>query len=54
MIAEVTALGGTGGVIVAAPDGEMAWSFNTAGMYRGRVVATGEPDGRDLRRRKPA
>jgi beta-aspartyl-peptidase (threonine type) len=32
---EVKALGGRGGVIVAAPDGEAVWSFNTAGMYRG-------------------
>jgi beta-aspartyl-peptidase (threonine type) len=30
-------LGGQGGVIAVAPDGEMAWSFNTSGMYRARV-----------------
>lgn len=33
----LTALGGQGGVIAVAPDGQMAWSFNTSGMYRARV-----------------
>ncbi len=41
VMAETRALGGTGGVIVTGPTGEMAWSFNTPGMYRGRVSATG-------------
>ncbi|MET0282540.1 MAG: isoaspartyl peptidase/L-asparaginase [Steroidobacteraceae bacterium] len=35
----LTALGGDGGVIAVAADGQMAWSFNTAGMYRARVSA---------------
>jgi beta-aspartyl-peptidase (threonine type) len=35
---ELTALGGAGGVIAVAPDGRMAWSFNTAGMYRARMA----------------
>lgn len=35
---QLTALGGDGGVIAVAPDGTMAWSFNTAGMYRARVA----------------
>ncbi|TAJ72401.1 MAG: isoaspartyl peptidase/L-asparaginase [Phenylobacterium sp.] len=39
---ELTALGGDGGVICVAPDGQMAWSFNTPGMYRARI-ADGEP-----------
>lgn len=39
---ELTALGGDGGVIAVAPDGQMAWSFNTSGMYRARI-AEGEP-----------
>lgn len=39
---ELTALGGDGGVICVAPDGQMAWSFNTTGMYRARI-AEGEP-----------
>ena len=39
---QLTALGGDGGVIAVAPDGQMAWSFNTSGMYRARI-ADGEP-----------
>ncbi len=39
VIAEIAALGGVGGVIVADPHGACAWSFSTAGMYRGRVSA---------------
>jgi len=34
----LTALGGTGGVIALSRDGQLAWSFNTAGMYRARVA----------------
>ena len=34
---ELTAMGGDGGIIAVAPDGQMAWSFNTEGMYRARV-----------------
>ena len=41
VIAEVAGLGGDGGVIVAAPDGSTAFSFNTAGMYRGRADSAG-------------
>ena len=41
VIAEVGALGGDGGVIVAAPDGATAFSFNTPGMYRGRADSAG-------------
>ena len=40
-IAEVGALGGDGGVIVAGPDGSTAFSFNTPGMYRGRADSSG-------------
>lgn len=39
---ELTALGGQGGVIAVTPDGQMAWSFNTSGMYRARI-ADGQP-----------
>ncbi|MBU1375463.1 MAG: isoaspartyl peptidase/L-asparaginase [Alphaproteobacteria bacterium] len=39
---QLTALGGDGGVICVAPDGQMAWSFNTSGMYRARI-ADGAP-----------
>jgi L-asparaginase / beta-aspartyl-peptidase len=34
----LTALGGDGGIIALAPDGQMAWSFNTSGMYRARAA----------------
>jgi beta-aspartyl-peptidase (threonine type) len=40
---DLTALGGQGGVIAVTPDGQMAWSFNTSGMYRARIA-----DGRPL------
>jgi beta-aspartyl-peptidase (threonine type) len=39
---DLTALGGDGGIIAVTPDGQMAWSFNTSGMYRARI-ADGEP-----------
>ena len=42
VLAEVRALGGTGGVIVAAPSGETAWRFVTPGMFRGSVSAGAE------------
>lgn len=35
---ELTALGGDGGVIAVDPQGHMAWSFNTSGMYRARMA----------------
>jgi beta-aspartyl-peptidase (threonine type) len=38
---ELTSLGGDGGVIAVTPVGEMAWSFNTEGMYRARISAGG-------------
>ena len=41
VIAEVGALGGDGGVIVAAPDGATAFAFNTGGMYRARADSAG-------------
>lgn len=40
-IADVAALGGTGGVIVVTPGGDTVFSFNTPGMYRGRASAQG-------------
>ena len=39
---KLAALGGDGGVIAVAPDGQMAWSFNTPGMYRASA-ADGQP-----------
>jgi beta-aspartyl-peptidase (threonine type) len=41
VIAEVGALGGDGGVIVAAPDGTTVFALNTPGMYRGRADSSG-------------
>ena len=40
-IADVGALGGTGGVIAVTPAGEAAWAFNSVGMYRGIASAEG-------------
>lgn len=41
VMADVHALGGSGGVIVAGPDGEALFSFTTPGMYRGRANSAG-------------
>jgi beta-aspartyl-peptidase (threonine type) len=40
--AELSAIHGDGGVIALAPDGQMAWSFNTPGMYRARLAEGGK------------
>lgn len=39
---ELEALHGDGGVIAIAPDGQMAWSFNTPGMFRARMSEGGK------------
>ncbi len=41
VLAEVQDLGGDGGVIVTSPFGPAIFSFNTPGMYRGRVTSAG-------------
>ena len=41
VIKELGLLGGTGGVIVTAPDGTATFAFNTPGMYRGRATSDG-------------
>lgn len=41
VLADIKSLGGTGGMIAVAPSGEAAWSFNTAGMYRGMADKAG-------------
>ena len=41
VLAGVHDLGGTGGVIVATPDGQTLWHFNTSGMFRGRADSSG-------------
>jgi beta-aspartyl-peptidase (threonine type) len=40
-LSDVRALGGTGGLIAVAPDGEAAWGFTTPGMYRGMADSSG-------------
>jgi beta-aspartyl-peptidase (threonine type) len=35
---ELEALHGDGGIIAMTPDGQLAWSFNTPGMFRARLV----------------
>lgn len=39
---ELEALHGDGGVIAITPDGQMAWSFNTPGMFRARLREGGK------------
>ncbi|ATW02549.1 isoaspartyl peptidase/L-asparaginase [Sphingorhabdus sp. YGSMI21] len=43
VIAELGELGGDGGIIYATPWGQAGYSFNTAGMYRGRATSEAEP-----------
>lgn len=44
VMAEVKAMGGTGGVIVTGPTGQLVFSFNTPGMYRGRSSSDHQPE----------
>jgi len=39
---ELETLHGDGGVIAIAPDGQLAWSFNTPGMFRARLNEGGK------------
>lgn len=41
VFAELKDMGGVGGVILTAPDGESHWLFNTPAMYRGVARADG-------------
>ena len=41
VLADIKELGGVGGLIAVAPDGDAAWGFTTAGMYRGMADASG-------------
>jgi beta-aspartyl-peptidase (threonine type) len=41
VMAEVAAMGGSGGVIVVTPAGDGIYSFNTPGMYRGEAGPAG-------------
>ncbi len=42
VIGQIAELGGDGGMIALDKDGNVAWDFNTAGMYRGYKKSTGE------------
>jgi beta-aspartyl-peptidase (threonine type) len=41
VLADIAGLGGKGGLIAVAPNGEAAWGFTTPAMYRGMADATG-------------
>ncbi|MGE5561822.1 MAG: isoaspartyl peptidase/L-asparaginase family protein [Bacillota bacterium] len=41
VLADIAVLGGKGGLIAVAPDGEAAWGFTTPAMYRGMADASG-------------
>jgi beta-aspartyl-peptidase (threonine type) len=40
-LADIAQLGGKGGLIAVAPNGEAAWGFTTPAMYRGMADASG-------------
>jgi beta-aspartyl-peptidase (threonine type) len=41
VLSDIGSLGGRGGLIAVAPDGEAAWGFTTPAMYRGMADSTG-------------
>jgi len=41
VLADIAGLGGKGGLIAVAPDGEAAWGFTTPAMYRGMADVSG-------------
>ncbi len=41
VLADIGGLGGKGGLIAVSPQGEAAWGFTTAGMYRGEASEDG-------------
>ena len=41
VLADIETLGGKGGLIAVAPNGDAAWGFTTPAMYRGLADATG-------------
>lgn len=43
VMADVKAMGGSGGVIVVSPGGDAGWTFTTPGMFRGQVSSTSSP-----------
>ncbi len=40
---QLAAIHGDGGIIALTPDGQLAWSFNTTGMFRARLKEGGAP-----------
>jgi beta-aspartyl-peptidase (threonine type) len=40
---QLTAIHGDGGIIALTPDGQLAWSFNTPGMFRAKLKEGGSP-----------
>ena len=43
VMADVAGMGGSGGVIVVAPNGDAGWTFTTPGMFRGQVSSSSSP-----------
>lgn len=41
VLADISSLGGKGGLIAVAPNGESAWGFTTPAMYRGMADSSG-------------
>jgi beta-aspartyl-peptidase (threonine type) len=41
VLADIQSLGGKGGLIAVAPNGDMAWGFTTPAMYRGMADSAG-------------
>ena len=41
VLADISAMGGRGGLIAVTPDGDAAWGFTTNAMYRGVADANG-------------
>jgi beta-aspartyl-peptidase (threonine type) len=40
---DLSAIHGDGGVVALTPDGQLAWSFNTPGMFRAKLKEGGTP-----------
>jgi beta-aspartyl-peptidase (threonine type) len=40
---DLSAIHGEGGVVALTPDGQLAWSFNTLGMFRAKLKEGGTP-----------
>ena len=40
---DLSAIHGGGGVIALTPDGQLAWSFNTPGMFRAKLMEGATP-----------